>query len=715
MILSALQSYAQVETHYYQDGDTTNVLPDYIFHKQDGITIKMPAFDLEKMRKEDAEVEGMDVPYRFGKGFDVSYTLSDGLWQVVNGGRLWTLTFESEGAISLNYIFENMYLPDGARLYIVNYDKTVVYGPVTSEVSVPRESTFLTDVIPGESSTIYLFEPLEKINESTLTIKRVVHGYRSFDYNLAERSQGDASSCNIDVACYPAYENESKGIALIMLSNGDEWCSGSLLMSTNLSFDPYLLTAFHCIDTDDSGNLSNSEKQAASNWMFKFRFKKTTCNGSTLATSYTYNKADFCSAWSSTDFALMKLKPSVSKNSVLTWLGWDKSSSTPTSGAGIHHPQGDVMKISIENNQFGTTCSHLGSYGWNVNFDYGIVEPGSSGSPILDQNKRVVGQLWGGTIYNNPCYQTNGQYGKFYFSWTGGGTNDTRLSNWLDPVGTNQTTINSCHPLSIVGDNFVCSTKEYYVQNLPSGYTVSWSLDDNYYNTGYNLLLQNNPYANRCTIVHTSAHDLVNATLTATIKYNGTAVGSVSKSGIYSYDGFRGHYTSGNLSGDINYTYTFNIKANATTYITSQNFYGATATYSSSGATPTIWGFSPTNGDLTFVTTNTTAPVIINVHDVCGNNYTLYAFPSGSYSINVSNGEGGITVTLVEDGSPSKDFTLDEPWTIEIINAATGQVMATQSSTSHSETISTAGWPKGIYVVKVTIGKKELTDKVLVK
>ena len=56
-----------------------------------------------------------------------------------------------------------------------------------------------------------------------------------------------------------------------------------------------------------------------------------------------------------------------------------------------------------------------------------------------------------------------------------------------------------------------------------------------------------------------------------------------------------------------------------------------------------------------------------------------------------------------------------EPWTIEVINAATGQVMATQSSTSRSETISTAGWPKGIYVVKVTIGKEELTEKVMIK
>lgn len=107
--------------------------------------------------------------------------------------------------------------------------------------------------------------------------------------------------------------------------------------------------------------------------------------------------------------------------------------------------------------------------------------------------------------------------------------------------------------------------------------------------------------------------------------------------------------------------------------------------------------------------------MVINVHDGCGNGYTLYAFATSQYSINVSSGEDGITVTLVEDGDASKDFTLDEPWMLEIINAATGRVMAKQSSTSRSETISTAGWPKGIYVVKVTIGKEELTEKVIVK
>ena len=249
---------------------------------------------------------------------------------------------------------------------------------------------------------------------------------------------------------------------------------------------------------------------------------------------------------------------------------------------------------------------------------------------------------------------------------------------------------------------------------VPTDATIEWTLPDSNYNNGFNFL-PNCPEIGKCRINRNNSHDLKNQTLTATIKYNNVVVQTLTTV-VNAYADFWGQYTSGNLSGNINYTHTFGVKANATTYITSPNFYGATVTYdSSSGATPTIWGFSPNNGDLTFVTTNTSIPVVINVHDGCGNDYTLYAFASSQYSINVSNGEEGITVTLVEDGDASKDFIPEEPWTIEVINATTGKVMATQSSMNRSETISTAGWPKGIYVIKVTIGKEKLTEKVIVK
>ena len=93
----------------------------------------------------------------------------------------------------------------------------------------------------------------------------------------------------------------------------------------------------------------------------------------------------------------------------------------------------------------------------------------------------------------------------------------------------------------------------------------------------------------------------------------------------------------------------------------------------------------------------------------------LYAFGSSQYNINVSNDGNCITVTLNDDDDSQRNSSIDQSWTIEVRNLTTGQLMATQSSTSRSESISTLGWPKGIYVVKATIGDEVLTEKVIVK
>lgn len=50
---------------------------------------------------------------------------------------------------------------------------------------------------------------------------------------------------------------------------------------------------------------------------------------------------------------------------------------------------------------------------------------------------------------------------------------------------------------------------------------------------------------------------MINATLTAEIKYNGVTIQTLTKTGIYAYNDFGGQYTSDNLSGTINYTHIF--------------------------------------------------------------------------------------------------------------------------------------------------------------
>jgi hypothetical protein len=72
-----------------------------------------------------------------------------------------------------------------------------------------------------------------------------------------------------------------------------------------------------------------------------------------------------------------------------------------------------------------------------------VTEPGSSGSPLYSQAGRFIGQLHGGP---SSCGATGDNlsdyYGRFSVSWAGGGTNATRLSNWLDAGGTGATTVN---------------------------------------------------------------------------------------------------------------------------------------------------------------------------------------------------------------------------------------------------------------------------------
>jgi hypothetical protein len=113
------------------------------------------------------------------------------------------------------------------------------------------------------------------------------------------------------------------------------------------------------------------------------------------------------------------------------------------------------MKISFDNDAL-SQCSWGGTNNhWLLDFDDGVMEHVSSGSPLFDQNKRVVGQLHGNQSYNqyvSYCNQPRAEYGEFNLSWTGGGTINTSLSDWLaDESGV--MTINTVRPSISVSFN----------------------------------------------------------------------------------------------------------------------------------------------------------------------------------------------------------------------------------------------------------------------
>jgi len=169
-LFNILFVFGQVESRLFPNNDALSKISIAKDISRSSKIQKWPSFNKQILLDEDAVNEGLDIPFRFGKGFDTDITLSDGNWTKVGNGRLWSMEFESEGAYSINFVFNDFYLPEGAELYITNKEETMLYGPVTSEQNT-KDGFFLTDLIQGDDVIIYLFEPADKQGLAKITIK----------------------------------------------------------------------------------------------------------------------------------------------------------------------------------------------------------------------------------------------------------------------------------------------------------------------------------------------------------------------------------------------------------------------------------------------------------------------------------------------------------------------------------------------------------------
>jgi len=100
------------------------------------------------------------------------------------------------------------------------------------------------------------------------------------------------------------------------------------------------------------------------------------------------------------DFVLLMVRAiSLLLNS---YLGWDRIGQDATTAVAIHHPATDEKSISFEYQStriasFGVLGSPGdGTHVMVVDWDVGTTEPGSSGSPLFNQDHRLIGTLHGG-------------------------------------------------------------------------------------------------------------------------------------------------------------------------------------------------------------------------------------------------------------------------------------------------------------------------------
>ena len=405
---------------------------------------------------------GMDVglPYRVGVSVPVYSDLFDlGQWEELpDGSQFFRAVLRSPGAKAISVAFDRFYIPENAQLFFYDSEKENVFGGYTHEDN-HSSMMFPGPVIYDEVVIIEYVGPENKKGEEKvlLQVMELAHFYRPISTRDKNNTIGASEDCHVNINCPEGdeWQDAKRGIARMLSKVGNNygWCSGSLINNTSQDGTPYFITANHC------GGAANAEDRNL--WQFRFNFERPDCENTGTPANQTLTGCSLVASSpmeGGSDMQLLKLNftPPPSYNPFYN--GWDRSVVPGQSGVGIHHPAGDLKKISTFS-QAATTVTNPVISGiemaensaWNIRFvetesGHGVTEGGSSGSPMFNQEKLIVGTLTGG---NSSCSFTNGNnvYGKINYHWNKHSSSPSnQLEPWLDPLGTKQLSLGGLDP-----------------------------------------------------------------------------------------------------------------------------------------------------------------------------------------------------------------------------------------------------------------------------
>ncbi|MBN2172896.1 MAG: PKD domain-containing protein [Bacteroidales bacterium] len=449
LFLLSFQSFGQISQGGEPPSFQRTLLSDNIE------TINLSAPDVEKLLLEDLENDKNGQPQRIAVNVAVFVNpQNSGTWQDIENGRIWRLKIHCEGALGMNVQFEKFHLPEGSQLFLYNEDKTQVIGAFTS-FNNHESGLFATELIEGDLVTLEYFDPKGTNEYAEIGISNIAYAYRNVSFLFKNTDEfGDSDWCEVNVNCSPEgnnWQDEKRGVARTLTKIGSTWywCTGSLVNNTSENGVPYYLLADHC-----GGSASVSDM---TQWVFYFNYESSGC--SNPGSSPAYNSLTGAAKKArgnysgGSDFLLMQLNSTPPLYYYVYYNGWDRSGSSSSSGVSIHHPSGDIKKISTYTLSLttatwsgGASSAHWRVYWSSTTNGHGVTEGGSSGSPIFNSAGRILGTLTGGASYcstpNSPDY-----YGKFSYHWqSNGSTSATQLKPWLDPTNTGVTYLDGWDP-----------------------------------------------------------------------------------------------------------------------------------------------------------------------------------------------------------------------------------------------------------------------------
>ncbi|MFK8044696.1 MAG: T9SS type A sorting domain-containing protein [Crocinitomicaceae bacterium] len=394
---------------------------------------------------------------------------NSGTWfDLPNGDKLWRMILKVPNAHAVSVYFSEFTIPFGATLHAYS-PKYVEILPTFTFDNNPERGYYATDYVRGEVMILEYLEPKGTQGTAKVVINGLNGFYKMIPSLEEERFEENdrAGTCQVDVSCSEGddWRRQIDGVVRITVtSNGSSgFCSGSLVNNTAEDCKPYILSAHHCATNDNDINATTSDFQQ---WIFRFNYQHKSCTSPLIIGSY--SKTGCVKLANSTnnggilgsDYLLVELTEALDETRTPYFNGWDATSSASDNGVSIHHPAGDEKKISTYDETLTSSnwsTSPNGSH-WRVKWiatanGHGVSEGGSSGSPIFNEEKLIVGQLSGG-LSECADVNPNGQtlpdlFGKMSYNWSGS-ANVQLISTFLDPVGNGTTKV-------MEGNYYLCS------------------------------------------------------------------------------------------------------------------------------------------------------------------------------------------------------------------------------------------------------------------
>jgi V8-like Glu-specific endopeptidase len=430
---------------YHVEGQVSYGGSPASFNSLKSLKIQLPVIGMAPVNNYDLQLKDLqsgnpNKKFTFAKCIEVDISpANSGVWDEANGMKIWRVGIKSAGAYSLNIIFDRAILPTGASIFIYTPDHLIVRGAFNAN---NEQSSGMLPIypVPGDEIIVEYNEPVNVSYPGDLHIFKVNHDYKNV---IGTRPLGESGTCNMDVYCKDAASLilEKQAVVQLVIA-GTDLCTGTFVNNAKLDKTPYLLTAGHCI-------LKASDAQQT---VFSFNYESPFCgqNGSTNGfADQTMTGAILRARSDSLDFALIELEMIPPASYRPYYAGWDRSKTIPSSARAIHHPKGDVKKISVDLLSPGmsnyTGSGHvLNSFWWIKKWDIGTTEAGSSGGPLFDNANLVIGTLTGGTA--TCSNSTDDYFSMFSYQWNFSSLTTRQLKKWLDPDNTGLTKVLAMDP-----------------------------------------------------------------------------------------------------------------------------------------------------------------------------------------------------------------------------------------------------------------------------